>query len=232
MKYPRKTATIARLATLITAGNDYLAAWARRHNPEVVVVPTTIDTALYRPLEARATDDPICVGWSGSVTTSKHLDALVPVLAELQRSHGVRLLVIGDDDYRIEGATVDALPWRLESEIEDLRRIDVGVMPLPQDDWARGKCGLKALQYMSLGIPTVMSPVGVNERIATGDAALLADEPAEWRRSLERLIEDPAERQALGARGRSRVEQDYSIEATLPLYADVMERMASTARSR
>jgi len=219
----RKAEGIARHARLITAGNRYLAEWAGRHNGDVRIVPTTIDTELYRP---RATPDqgerPLCVGWSGSHHTAGYLEAIAPVLRELQHQKDVRLRVIGDERFSIPGAEVEALPWREESELEDLSEIDIGLMPMPDDQWARGKCGLKALQYMALGIPAVISPVGVNVEIAEGGAALLASDPAEWRVRILGLIESPQRRSELAAAGRQRVEERYSVKATLPLYREAL----------
>ncbi len=186
-----KTGRVIRDASLVLAGNEYLADWAHRHTTRVMVIPTTIDTEAYRPV-ARPTETPLCVGWSGSPTTIVHLRLLERVLRELQQERGIRIRVIGDASYRLEGAAVEALAWDPTNEVSDLSRIDIGVMPLPDDDWSRGKCGLKALQYMALGIPTVLSPVGVNREIAEGGAAVLASSDDEWREALRALIDDDA----------------------------------------
>src|SRR5262249_6744221 len=154
------------------------------------------------------------VGWSGSHHTAIYLDALAPVLRDLQRETGVRLRVIGDEHFAIPGAEVEALPWREKTELADLAEIDIGLMPMPDDQWARGKCGLKALQYMALGIPAVISPVGVNVEIASDGAALLANGPAEWSDTILRLIQSTERRAELATRGRARVEQRYSVRAT------------------
>ncbi len=124
--------------------------------------------------------------------------------------------MIGDTSFAIDGATVEALDWNANSEVADLSQIDIGVMPLPDDEWSRGKCGLKALQYMALGIPTVLSPVGVNREIARDGAAVLASTDAEWHDALCRLVDDQSLRRRVGAAGRARVESDYSVDATLP----------------
>src|SRR5262249_17735773 len=148
------------------------------------------------------------------------------VLREIQRERGVELRVIGDRSYSLPGARVEALEWSAATEIADLQRIDIGVMPLPDDEWSRGKCGLKALQYMALGIPTVLSPVGVKREIARDGAAILADGEVEWLQSLRRLIDDPALRSSVGEAGRIRVERAYSVTATLPLWEDVLRDAA------
>lgn len=224
LKNPRKTAAVVRHASSVIAGNPHLGDWARTHNQNVVVIPTTIDTAAYQPRTPRP--GPICVGWSGSASTIQHLELLAPVLAELQRERGIRLRVIGDPGYKIPGADVEALPWRAVTEIADLGAIDIGVMPLPDDEWARGKCGLKALQYMALGIPTVLSPVGVNREISRDNAAASASSPAEWAAVLRDLIDDDALRAGIGRAGRARVEQEYSVEAGLPMWEHALRAAA------
>ena len=228
LKFSKKTATIVRHAALVTVGNEYLATWARRIHSQVRVIPTTIDTNLYRPRNSRG-DGPLCIGWSGSRTTAKHLELVGPVMAEAQRRHGVRLRVIGVEDFELPRAEVENLPWREETELEDLSEIDIGIMPLPDDEWARGKCGLKALQYMALGIPTVMSPVGVNREIAEGGAARLASEPYAWRVALDELIGDTAAREKMGRTGRKRVEKCYSVTANIDAYYDALRTAANHA---
>lgn len=233
LKFARKAEVVARHAALVVTGNRHLAGWAARHNDSVRVIPTTIDTRTYH-LEPRAApaERAVCIGWSGSLTTVQYLDLLAPVLRELQAECGIQIKVIGDPDYRIEGARVRAIRWQEASEVADLADIDIGVMPLPDDEWARGKCGLKALQYMALGIPTVMSPVGVNVEIARGDAAMLAASTAQWRETLKRLIDDPALRRELGERGRQRVQGEYSADVAAPLWEDALRAAASTGAGR
>lgn len=225
LKSPHKTEAAVRGARLVLAGNRYLADWAETYTPRVTVVPTTIDTGVYRAARS-SNESPICVGWSGSSTTITHLRLLEPVLREIQRERGVELRVIGDRSYRIAGARVEVLEWKAASEVADLQRIDIGVMPLPDDQWSRGKCGLKALQYMALGIPTILSPVGVNREIARDGAALLADGEDQWVDALRRLIDDPALRSSVGEAGRARVEQDYSVNAMLPTWEHVLREAA------
>ena len=221
LKMPGKTQSVVKRATVVIAGNHELATWARRSNPRVEIIPTTIDTDSYLVPARNDPNRQLCIGWSGSRTTIQHLEALTGVLREVQQKTGVRLKVIGDEDYAIPGASVESSAWSEEGELSELSEIDVGVMPLPDDPWARGKCGLKALQYMALGIATVMSPVGVNREIAGGGAALLASTDAEWREALTRLTEDAGFRLETGARGRQRVEERYSTRTNVQRYADV-----------
>jgi glycosyltransferase involved in cell wall biosynthesis len=223
LKYPQKTEVIVKHAALITAGNPFLAEWAKALNPNVMVIPTTIDTDIYQPKKPNI-DGKICVGWSGSTTTIAHLAPMSGLLRELQKNFGVRLRVIGDPSFRIEGAEVESIPWREETEYQDVQEIDIGIMPLPDEPWARGKCGLKALQYMAAGVATVMSPVGVNVEIASDGAAMLATTMSDWEMTLTALIADPVARSALGAAGRARAEERYSVKANFPLYVEALTK--------
>ena len=141
---------------------------------------------------------------------------------------GVR--VIGDASYRLEGAAVEALAWDPTDEVSDLSQIDVGGMPLPDDDWSRGKCGLKALRYVALGIPTVLSPVGVNREIAEGGAAVLASSDDEWREALRALIDDDALRTRVGQAGRVRVGERLFRERDGPTVGECASEGCGTQR--
>src|SRR5262249_51400677 len=139
----------------VLAGNPYLAEYARQHNKNVTIVPTTIDPVAYtvRSAQPDAGSHPITIGWTGSYSTVQHLDTLPPALLQLHRRCPFRLLVIGTPSYSLEGVEVVARPWKAASEVSDLHQFDVGLMPLPDDNWSRGKCGLKMLQCMGVGVP-------------------------------------------------------------------------------
>jgi glycosyltransferase involved in cell wall biosynthesis len=230
LKCPGKTAASCRHAAHVIAGNDYLAAYARAHNPRVTVVPTTIDTARYTSGPARQ-NDRLVIGWTGSRTTARYLEELGPVLTRLARERRFTVRIVGATDVRIDGVDVEALPWRSRTEIDDLRAIDIGLMPLPDDEWTCGKCGLKALQYMALGIPAVCSPVGVNAQIITdGENGLLARSPDEWTAKLSQLLSSAELRGRLGARGRETVEQRYAAALHAPRVARILRAAASGLR--
>jgi glycosyltransferase involved in cell wall biosynthesis len=229
LKFPGKTRTICRLAAHVMAGNAYLADYARQVNDRVTVVPTTIDTEKYA-VEEREANDPPVVGWSGSYSTAQHLDTLRGALRRLARTERFRLRVIGAPGYSLDGVDVEAMPWRPETEVADLRRIDVGMMPLPNEPWSRGKCGLKALQYMALGIPTVCSPVGVNSEIITdGVNGHLAATEDEWVEKLSRLLRSAELRRRLGRAGRATVEERYSAEGQAPRVFQIIESVVGAA---
>ncbi|MBK9215045.1 MAG: glycosyltransferase family 4 protein [Chloracidobacterium sp.] len=228
LKFPSKTAEIVRLSAHVMAGNQYLADYSRQFNENVSIVPTTIDTDKYTVVERPVADVPT-IGWSGSFSTVQHLDTIRDVLRELARTEQFRLRVIGTPSYKIPDVDTEATQWRSATEIEDLREIDIGVMPLPDEDWSRGKCGLKALQYMALGIPTVCSPVGVNSTIIRdGVNGHLADAPREWIDVLKKLLHSRELRREIGLAGRKTVEDEYSARVVAPKVAEIFRAAVKT----
>jgi glycosyltransferase involved in cell wall biosynthesis len=228
LKFPGKTGEICRLSRHVMAGNEYLADYARRYNSNVTVVPTTIDTEKYK-VGQKEPSNVVTIGWSGSFSTIQHLDTVRDVLAELAKTEEFRLRVIGAPVYKIPGVDVEAMQWRSATEIDDLAAIDIGIMPLPDDDWSKGKCGLKALQYMALGTPTICSPVGVNSTIIDdGVNGYLADSADEWIAKLKMLIHSPELRRKTGAAGRETVEREYSANVVAPLVAQIFETASGT----
>lgn len=228
LKSAGKTDALIRRADLVFAGNAYLAEHARPLSARVEIVPTTIDTDEYQPPRRRE-GGPVCIGWSGSFSTLAHFKAVVPVLQRVKARLGsaVAFKVLGDASYREPALDLQGEPWRLESELDDLARIDVGLMPLPNDPWARGKCGLKGLQYMALGIPTLMSPVGVNaEIIRDGDSGFLPRTDDEWVECLCELVQDAALRRRIGEAGRAVVVERYSVKAWRDTYLRLLGSVA------
>jgi glycosyltransferase involved in cell wall biosynthesis len=220
LKDARKTATIIRLSDRIFAGNQYLADYAMKHNSNVAIIPTTIDTSLYQPAY-QIGKRKITIGWSGSVSTIEHFELAIPVLTFLKEKYGDRIdiKVIGDSRYQNELLGIRGLPWKSETELKDLQTIDIGIMPLPDDEWARGKCGLKGLQYMALEIPTIMSPVGVNgEIIQHGINGFLPKGNNEWIRAISDLIENEQLRVDIGRKGRMTVIDKYSVQSQQKIY--------------
>lgn len=227
VKDPNKTSRIIALADLVIAGNPYLADYARRFNPRVEIVPTTIDTDEYLPRLWRP-DGPVVIGWSGSLTTIAHFKLAVPALKRLKAKYGERIAfrVVGDGNFRQEELGIHGLPWSKESELDDLRAMDIGIMPLEDDPWARGKCGLKGLQYMALGIPALMSPVGVNNQIIQpGMNGFLPEDEDQWVEQLSRLVDDADLRQRIGEAGRETVVQRYSTAAWQHRYLQLFQQL-------
>ncbi len=211
LKFPGKTATLCRMASHITVGNEYLYNYAIRYNKNVTIVPTTIDTAKYRPVEKNNTQGPVVVGWTGSQSSTQYLPMLFPALKALSQRYRMKFLAIGAQKTAIPGVETEYRAWSPETEVKDISDIDIGLMPLPDKKWARGKCGLKILQYMGLGIPPVASPVGVNsEIIRDGVNGCLASTENEWVEKISRLIEDEELRKRIGMAGRRTVEEKFS----------------------
>lgn len=231
LKFASKTKTICRLASHVMAGNPYLANYARRVNERVTIVPTTIDTDKYTVIQKRADSNPPTIGWTGSFSTVQHLDTLRDALQQLARRTPFRLRVIGTPSYQLDGVEVEAMPWRSATELDDLNAIDIGIMPLPDDAWSKGKCGLKALQFMALGIPTVCSPVGVNtEIIHDGENGFIASSDGEWIEKLSRLLHSVALRNQLGRTGRATVEANYSANVQAPRVYELLSSVVRDAR--
>jgi glycosyltransferase involved in cell wall biosynthesis len=220
LKDANKTKKIIALSDLIFAGNEYLADYARKFNAQVVLVPTTIDTSLYAP-HYKTNKQVITIGWSGSTSTIEHFQHAIPALTILKEKYKeqIEIKVIGDSRFKHEPLGIKGLAWNFETEVLDLQSIDIGIMPLPDNEWTWGKCGLKGLQYMALEIPTVMSPVGVNkEIIQDGKNGFLADTTEDWATKISMLIESEALRLSIGKEGRKTVVSHYSIESQKTAY--------------
>jgi glycosyltransferase involved in cell wall biosynthesis len=224
LKDPGKTSKLIAISDLVFAGNDFLASYAKKFNSNVVIVPTTIDTEEYKRIENNRVPGKIIIGWSGSLTTIKHFEFAVPFLKILKAKYkdGLEIKVIGDGTYVNEELGVKGMAWNKENEIRELSTFDIGIMPLPDDQWAKGKCGLKGLQYMALEIPTLMSPVGVNSEIVQpGVNGFLPVTTEEWVENIEKLIADPELRKKMGEAARKTVEEKYSVKVWKGKYLEL-----------
>ena len=231
LKFPGKIAEICRLSAHVMAGNEFLADYARANNDNVTIIPTTIDTDKYEFVERADDPEIVTIGWSGSFSTIQHLDTIRDVLQELAASEKFRLRVIGTPVYGLPGVDVEAMKWRSETELDDLREIDIGLMPLPDDNWSKGKCGLKALQYMALGVPSICSPVGVNSTIVRdGENGFLAGSKAEWIEKIKLLIHSPEMRRNFGRAARETVERGYSAKVVAPRVLQVFRTAAKISQ--
>lgn len=223
-----KTAKIISYADMVFAGNEYLKEYASEYSKNIKIVPTTIDTTEYTPVEDKHRNGAINIGWSGSFTTIQHFKYAEGFLKKLAEKYPgkISITVIGDSHYQNKTLPVRAYDWNKDEELEKLASFDIGIMPLPDDNWAKGKCGLKGLQYMALGIPTLMSPVGVNtEIIQDGENGYLAGNDEEWIEKISLLIESPDLRKRIGAAGRQTVEERYSFNAWKGKYVSYFEEL-------
>jgi glycosyltransferase involved in cell wall biosynthesis len=217
LKWHTKVSLICRWSYRVSCGNSFLADYARKFNKSVIVNPTTIDTAhLHNPslysINKKSTQ--VVIGWTGSQSTLMYIKPLIPVLKKLDEKFPdvIRFLVIANKDPQLDLPFADFVMWSKQTEINDLLKIDIGVMPLTNDAWANGKCGFKALQYMALEIPTVVSSVGVNSEIVTnGLNGFLCNTENEWLSAFELLITNPSMRKEMGKAGRKKIEASYSV---------------------
>lgn len=216
MKSTKKTEKICSLSNLIFAGNPYLAAYAKQFNQNVKIIPTTIDTNAFQRKQEYKNNEKLCIGWSGSHTTIKHFEEAVPILKMIKQKYGAKVYfkVMGDVDYVNEELDIKGIPWSSETEVEIISSFDIGIMPLPDDEWVKGKCGLKGLSYMGLEVPTIMSRVGVNSEIINeGVNGFLASTEDEWVNKISQLIESFELRKKLGSEARKTVIESYSVES-------------------
>ncbi len=237
LKMPSKVATIVRASAHTVVGNDYLAAYARQFSDAVTTIPTCVDTTRFTPASAKATAGrpdfrvPV-VGWIGSPTTASYIKGLSPVLQRVAAEHPFVLNVSGTGEpIAIPGVRVENPIWALDGEIDLFRNCDIGVYPLVDDAWAKGKCGFKAIEFMACGVPVLASAVGVNrEIIEDGVNGFLATTDNEWVEKLGRLIADPALRARFAAAGRRTIEERYSLHVNAPKLAGVLRRAAGRAQ--
>jgi glycosyltransferase involved in cell wall biosynthesis len=198
-------------ASGITVGNDYLRRYVAQFNPAVTVIPTVVDTDRYVPVPRR-NDAPLVVGWIGSPSTWKYVEAVLPIILPVVADAGAIFRAVGAGPAARAWRDVESVDWQEASEIAEVQRMDIGIMPLPTEDWARGKCGYKLIQYMACSLPTIASPVGVNsEIVGDGETGFLAADADMWRASLSRLLADAALRRRMGEAGRARAVTRYSL---------------------
>lgn len=216
-----KVDTVIEGAAAVTAGNQVLGQYARKLNPNIYQLPTVVDTERYRPMPV-ARSDKFTVGWIGSPSTASYLAELVLPLSTIGREGPVRLVVIGGKAPYIPHVEVAEIAWREATEVELINSFDVGVMPLLDDDWARGKCAFKLVQYMACSVPVIASPVGANVDVVEKECGILAATPDEWVVALRKMRDSPRERADMGVASRSRVVQEYSLQKNLPRLAEVI----------
>jgi glycosyltransferase involved in cell wall biosynthesis len=227
----RKIARLAEMVRLVIAGSEYLAAYARREGAEVAVIPTTVDLARYPSEPAETVEDVFTLGWVGSPSTTDHLEHLLPELRAAAARRPFKLLTIGARPFDAGGLLTEQVEWREDTEVAELSRCHVGIMPLPDSPWNRGKCGFKLIQAMACWKPVIASPVGANNEIVRSDCGLLAL-PGEWAVAIGRLRDDADTRRRMGVAGRTRVECDYSLQTWAPRLIDALRQVATHGQRR
>lgn len=214
LKNPSKVNSIIRWSYKVSCGNEYLCEHSRKFNKNVVLNPTTIDTVnLHNRIKNQATNK-IVIGWTGSHSTLMYLDPIVPVISKLEKEFDFDFVVICNKNPNYPLRSFKFLPWNKESEIDDLMTFNFGLMPLLEDKWTEGKCGFKALQYMALGMPAIVSPVGVNKVIVDhGIDGFCCKTETEWYEAIKTLIQNESIRTSMGEKAREKIVKQYSVES-------------------
>ena len=226
----RKIDHVMRASKVVFAGNEYLADRARKAGAErVEIVPTVLDTAAYTPGQIENLDGCVRLGWVGTPETwSSFASQYADMLSDEASKLGAVCRIVGAEAVSRCEEPFEFLPWSEETEVAAIKGMDIGLMPLPNTPWTRGKCGYKLIQYMACGLPVVASPVGVNKEIVEhGVNGFLAESDDEWRKAIGALISDPSLRHRMGAAGRQKVENDYSLQAWGPRVASMLRSVAN-----
>lgn len=209
----QKLVPLLRHADLVMCGNAYIQQYVQQFCPRTEIIPTVVDTTLYMPSQNLAAKERPTLGWIGSPSTWGYVLPLVETLKTLVDTYRLSVLVVGAGHAANAQHPFAFRDWSEVQEIADIQAMDIGIMPVPDEPWARGKCGYKLIQYMACGLPVIASPVGVNTEIVEhGVNGFLASSPEEWRTAIEQLIADPSLRKRMGEAGRRKVEARYSIQ--------------------
>lgn len=215
-------------AAAVCCGNEFLRNYALRYNSNCMLLPTVVDTDVYRPAAKKSGGRPV-IGWIGSPSTWDEVRLLLPVLAQICHDQGVRFRVVGAGSEARSDLfdAMELVDWTEADEVAQVQQMDIGIMPLRDLPFQRGKSGYKLVQYMACGLPVVASPVGVNgQLVEDGRNGILAATPAEWSEALVRLIEDPPLRAKLGDAGRDKVETGYSLSVQAPRLVELLRSVA------
>ena len=219
LKWFSKTDDLIRWATVVTCGNRAIAEYAASKGATTRIIPTVVDTEIFRPVP-RKSDDALVLGWIGTHSTFPYLETIFPVLQDLARTHNFKLKIVGAGKSAVEvpGVEVENLEWQLDREVADFQSFDIGLYPIDTtlyaEKWAAGKSGFKAIQYMAVGLPYIATPVGAIQEIGEARVTHLhAVTSAQWREALSLLLSDEKLRKEMGEAGRNHVVQHYSLTA-------------------
>ena len=224
VKWKSKVASICQWSYTVSCGNEYLANFARHYNNNVILNPTTIDTKNVHIPHSRPENALPVVGWTGTHSTMPYLEIILPVLKKLQQKIPFKFLIISNKPPGFQLDTMEYILWSKTTEIEDLNHIDIGIMPLYDDLWSAGKCGFKALQYLALSKPALVSPVGVNSKIINhGTNGFICTNNHDWEHYLKILLQDPKLTRNMGIAGRKFVEDHYSVNSNEDNFLSLFE---------
>jgi len=229
----KRFADMVKASDFIIAGNRFLMEQTLPYNENVDVIPTALDGKRYLAKDHGQKKEKVTVGWIGDHGSIHYMEKMKPIFEEIGKKYPhAELSIVCDTFIDCENIPVIKKMWSQETEIADLQDMDIGLMPLVNDLWSEGKCGLKILQYFGVGVPAVCTPVGVNKDVVqNGINGFYANSPEEWIEKISTLIEDQALRKAMGTRGRDIVMRKYTIEACAPRFIDIL-RDVSDSRPR
>src|SRR5712664_1136296 len=230
----KKIARLMHVAERVVAGNNNLASYARQFTPHVSVVPTVVDLAAYPNHRNDAPSSTIRIAWIGTPMTASFLQPLIPELERLQEKHSHAVFrLIGAGNFPTNGLRIERREWSMATEGQHLSECDIGIMPLSDTEFTRGKCGLKLIQYMACGLPVVASPVGANcEIVEENRNGFLAANAREWFEKLSALIESAELRKRLGESGRAKVAAQYTLEHGLSKWLEILEKGSRRCEQR
>lgn len=224
-KRQRTFARMVRSSDQVIAGNQYLKSQALPYNKNITIIPTAIDTSRYTIKDYCMNKKNVTIGWIGSKSSLPFLKELIPAFDQLAaQNNSLELKIICNDFFECRKMPVVKKMWALDDENADLQEIDIGLAPLPNHEWTKGKCATKLLQYLSVGIPVVCSPVGVhNEIVREGANGFFAASPQEWIEKISLLVKDKILRERIGREGKKTVESSYSLQANIPKFIDIIQ---------
>jgi glycosyltransferase involved in cell wall biosynthesis len=232
LKWFGKTDDLIRWAHVVVCGNNSIAEYVSSKGTQTRIIPTVVDTEVFRPAQPARSDAAVVLGWIGTHSTFPYLQTIFPVLTDLAQRHQIRLKIVGAGKTNVDlpGVEVESLPWSLDREVEDFQSLDIGLYPIDEklyEGWASGKSGFKAIQYMAVGVPYVATPVGGSSEIGeAGVTHLFAKTHDEWYRALEDLIINSEWRRTMGAAGREHVTKHYALDDQASKLADVLREAA------
>jgi glycosyltransferase involved in cell wall biosynthesis len=231
LKWFSKTDDLIRRAGIVTCGNRSIAEYVAAKGVKAAIIPTVVDTERFRPANRTSDSGDVILGWVGTHSTFPYLESIFPVLRELFETRPFKLKIVGAGRKEIDLADipVENLEWSLEREIADFQSFDIGLYPIVSDEWAAGKSGFKAIQYMSVGIPYVVTPVAACAEIGeSGRTHIPASTPDEWYAALDSLVADTELRRQMGRNGREHAVRYYNVGLQADKLASALREAAST----
>jgi glycosyltransferase involved in cell wall biosynthesis len=219
----RKFEPVIARASAVTAGNEHLVNFAARHNSSVTFLPTVVDLARYKVIDDLKESSCLNIGWIGSPSTAPFLKGVETALNAIGKEGPVRLIVIGGTAPDIPNVEIVEYRWTEDTEIEHINTFDIGIMPLPDNEWSRGKCAFKLIQYMACGVPVIGSAIGANLDVVESNCGFLASTTDDWIHAFRRLRDDPGLRKKMGENARRRIQSHYSLDKYKDVFADIIK---------